>query len=76
MRVLMANPPGYGGPDYDDHLCTELGRLGVEVDLVTSHFRFGDVPRPRGYRRRELFYPVSSRIFGRSRLRIPCSVRV
>ncbi|HVG89596.1 MAG TPA: glycosyltransferase family 4 protein [Gaiellales bacterium] len=74
MRVLMANPPGYGGPDYDDHLCTELGRLGVEVDLVTSHFRFGDVPRPRGYRRRELFYPVSSRIFGRSRLRIPLKV--
>ena len=44
MRVLFANPPGYGGPDYDDHLCTELGKLGVDVELVTSRFRFGDVP--------------------------------
>ena len=71
MRVIMANPPGYGGPDYDDHLCRELGALGVEVELVTSRFRFGDVPDPVGYRRKELFYPYSSRLFRRSRLRVP-----
>jgi glycosyltransferase involved in cell wall biosynthesis len=71
MRVIIANPPGYGGPDYDDHLCRELGSLGVDVELVTSRFRFGDVPRPVGYRRSELFYPLSSRLFRRSRLRIP-----
>jgi hypothetical protein len=41
MRVIIANPPGYGGPDYDDHLCGALGRLGVDVELVTSRFRFG-----------------------------------
>ena len=70
----MANPPGYGGPDYDDHLCGELGRLGVDVELVTSRFRFGDVPQPAGYRRTELFYPLSSRLFRRSRLRIPVKV--
>jgi glycosyltransferase involved in cell wall biosynthesis len=74
MHVLMANPPGYGGPDYDDHLCSELGRLGVDVDLVTSRFRFGEVPAASGYRRRELFYPLSSRLFGRSALRIPLKV--
>ena len=71
MRVIIANPPGYGGPDYDDHLCGELGRLGADVELVTSRFRFGDVPQPSGYRRTELFYPLSSRLFRRSRLRIP-----
>jgi glycosyltransferase involved in cell wall biosynthesis len=74
MRVLFANPPGYGGPDYDDHICTEMARLGVDVELVTSRFRFGDVPAAHGYRRTELFYPLSSRLFGRSRLRIPVKV--
>jgi glycosyltransferase involved in cell wall biosynthesis len=74
MRVIMANPSGFGGPDYDDNLCSELGRLGVDVDLVTSRFRFGEVPKPRGYRRHELFYPISSRLFRRSPLRIPVKV--
>jgi glycosyltransferase involved in cell wall biosynthesis len=41
------------------------------VELVTSRFRFGDVPAPHGYRRRELFYPLSSRLFRRSPLRLP-----
>jgi glycosyltransferase involved in cell wall biosynthesis len=41
------------------------------VELVTSRFRFGTAPAPDGYRRRELFYPLSSRVFGRSRLRLP-----
>ena len=74
MRVIIANPPGYGGPDYDDHLCRELGALGVDVELVTSRFRFGEVPDPVGYRRKELFYPLSSRLFRRSRLRVPLKV--
>ncbi|MDX6533907.1 MAG: hypothetical protein QOF68_1651 [Gaiellales bacterium] len=74
MRVIMANPSGFGGPDYDHNLCSELGSLGVDVDLVTSRFRFGEVPRPRGYTRHELFYPVSSRLFRRSPLRIPLKV--
>jgi len=38
---------------------------------VTSPFRFGEAPAPDGYRRSELFYPVSSKVFRRSRLRIP-----
>jgi D-inositol-3-phosphate glycosyltransferase len=38
---------------------------------VTSRFRFGDAPEPTGYERSEPFYPVSSRLFRRSRLRIP-----
>ena len=38
---------------------------------MTSRFRFGDVPLPDGYRRSELFYPLSSRLFRRSPLRLP-----
>ena len=41
---------------------------GRGVELVTSPFRFGDPPEPDGYTRSELFYPLSSKIFRRSRL--------
>ena len=70
MRVVLADPPAFT-PSYDHELATALARAGAEVELVTSRFRFGDVPEPDGYRRRELFYPLSARIFGRSRLRLP-----
>ena len=32
------------------------------------------MPEPDGYRREELFYPLSSRLFQRSRLRLPMKV--
>ena len=70
MRVLLADPPAFT-PPYDHELAAALARAGAEVDLVTSHFRFGKAPEPDGYRRREIFYPVTSRVFGRSRLRLP-----
>jgi glycosyltransferase involved in cell wall biosynthesis len=70
MRVLLADPPAFT-PQYDHALASALARAGADVDLVTSPFRFGDAPVPDGYRRRELFYPLSSRLFQRSRLRIP-----
>ncbi len=70
MRVVVADPPAYT-PPYDHELAAALGRAGAEVELVTSRFRFGDSPQPYGYRRRELFYPLSSRLFRRSRLRLP-----
>ena len=73
MRVVLADPPAFT-PDYDHELAAALVRAGAEVELVTSHFRFGDAPAPDGYRRRELFYPLSSRLFGRSRLRLPLKV--
>ncbi len=73
MRVLLADPPAFT-PPYDHELAAALARAGAEVDLVTSHFRFGKAPEPVGYRRRELFYPLSSRLFGRSRLRLPFKV--
>src|SRR5262245_9828583 len=73
MRVLLADPPAFT-PTYDHELAAALARAGADVELVTSRFRFGDAPAADGYARRELFYPVSSRVFGRSRLRVPLKV--
>jgi glycosyltransferase involved in cell wall biosynthesis len=70
MRVLLADPPAFT-PPYDHALASALARAGAEVELVTSPFRFGEAPAPDGYRRTELFYPVSSKVFRRSRLRVP-----
>ena len=68
MRVVIADPPAYT-PQYDRALAAALGRAGVEVELVTSRFRFGAVAPPAGYVAREWFYPLSSRM-GSSRLRL------
>src|SRR5262249_28914316 len=70
VRVLLADPPAFT-PPYDHELAAALARAGLDVDLVTSRFRFGDAPEAEGYARRELFYPLSSRVFGRSPLRLP-----
>jgi glycosyltransferase involved in cell wall biosynthesis len=73
VRVLLADPPAFT-PPYDHELAAALARAGADVELMTSRFRFGDPPEPDGYRRRELFYPFSSRVFGRSPLRLPVKV--
>ena len=70
MRVLLADPPAFT-PWYDHELAAALARGGADVELATSRFRFGEIPAPNGYRRSERFYPLSSRLFGRSRLRLP-----
>jgi len=70
VRVLLADPPAFT-PWYDHELAAALARSGADVELATSRFRFGDVPASDGYRRSERFYPLSSRLFGRSRLRLP-----
>jgi glycosyltransferase involved in cell wall biosynthesis len=70
VRVLLADPPAFT-PWYDHELAAALARAGADVELATSHFRFGAVPAADGYRRSEAFYPLSSRLFRRSRLRLP-----
>ena len=70
MRVLLADPPAFT-PWYDHELASALARAGADVEVATSHFRFGSIPAPDGYRRSESFYPLSSRLFRRSRLRLP-----
>ena len=70
MRALLVDPSAFT-PAYDHELAAALARAGADVELVTSRFRFGDTDDPDGYTRTELFYPLSSRIFRRSRLRLP-----
>lgn len=62
----MVDPAAYT-PPYDHALCSALGRAGAEVTLVTSRFAYGEVARPEGYVRRELFYRASSRLGSRPR---------
>src|SRR3569833_292829 len=70
MRIVLADPPACT-PPYDHELAAALARAGADVTLVTSRFRFGNAPTPHGYSRREPFYPLSSRLFQRARLRRP-----
>ena len=73
MRIVLADPPAFT-PAYDHELAAALARAGADVELLTSHFRFGDVPASVGYTRSEPYYRLSSRLFGRSRLRLPLKV--
>ena len=68
MRVVLSDPPAYT-PPYDRSLAAALAAAGVDVELVTSRFRFGSVAAANGYRAKEWFYPVSSRM-GTSRVRL------
>lgn len=73
VRIVLADPPAFT-PAYDHALASALAEAGADVELVTSRFRFGESPRPDGYVRSEIFYPLSSRLFRRSRLRVPLKV--
>src|SRR3954453_12776314 len=70
MHVVLADPPAFT-PQYDHELAAALARAGADVELLTSRFRFGEIPRADGYRRVDTLYPLSSRLFRRSRLRLP-----
>jgi glycosyltransferase involved in cell wall biosynthesis len=61
MRVVIADPPAYT-PPYDYALAGGLARLGVDVRLVTSPFRYGAVPEPHGFAVDESLYRLSSRV--------------
>jgi glycosyltransferase involved in cell wall biosynthesis len=70
MRLLLVDPASFT-PQYDHELASSLARAGVDVELLTSRFRFGEAPTANGYTRSEIFYPVSNRLFKRSRARVP-----
>ena len=70
MQIVLADPPAFT-PQYDHELAAALARTGADVRLLTSRFRFGETPAPENYERDERLYPLSSRLFGRSRMRLP-----
>ena len=55
MRVQLVDPSAFT-PPYDHALAAALARAGAEVELVTSRFLYGPVPRGDGYSVSELFY--------------------
>ncbi len=59
MRVQVVDPPAFT-PPYDHSLCAALARAGADVELVTSRFLYGPVPRENGYRVNEAFHRRSS----------------
>jgi glycosyltransferase involved in cell wall biosynthesis len=67
MQVALVDPLAYT-PPYDHHLAAALARRGHDVTLLTSEFLHGDAPEPDGYRREEIFLPLSTRLL-RSRPR-------
>ncbi|HZV72544.1 MAG TPA: glycosyltransferase family 4 protein [Conexibacter sp.] len=55
LNVHVIDPSAFT-PPYDHALCAALARAGADVELVTSRFAYGDVPRADGYAVREAFY--------------------
>jgi glycosyltransferase involved in cell wall biosynthesis len=60
MLVHVVDPAAYT-PPYDHALAGALARAGAEVELVTSRFPHGPVPRRQGYSVDERFYPRAGR---------------
>jgi glycosyltransferase involved in cell wall biosynthesis len=65
MRIVIADPAGYT-PPYDHSLSAALARRGHPVDLLTCPSRFGPLPEPAGFRRHEVFFPLTGRLFRRA----------
>lgn len=55
LNVQLVDPSAFT-PPYDHALSAALARAGAQVELVTSRFAYGDVPRAEGYAVREAFY--------------------
>src|SRR5918996_4304190 len=60
MRVQIVDPSAFT-PPYDHALSAALARAGADVELVTSRFLYGPVPREDGYLVREAFYRRTAR---------------
>jgi len=65
MRIALLDPPSFTSP-YDHALASALARRGHDVTLLASPFAHGKVPEPDGYRREEIFLPLSSRLVRRA----------
>src|SRR4051794_41945590 len=69
MRVHLVDPRGDVTP-YDHALAGALARAGADVELVTSRFLYGPVPREDGYRVSELFYRRAAGVGFKARARV------
>jgi glycosyltransferase involved in cell wall biosynthesis len=65
LRIALLDPPSFTAP-YDHALASALARRGHDVTLLASPFSHGAVPEPEGYRREEVFLPLSSRLLRRA----------
>jgi glycosyltransferase involved in cell wall biosynthesis len=63
MRVQLVDPSAFT-PPYDHALAAALARAGADVELVTSRFAYGPVPRAEGYAVSERFYRRTVARFG------------
>jgi glycosyltransferase involved in cell wall biosynthesis len=71
LRIVLIDPSA-STPPYDANLAAALAGCGHDVELVESPSRF-DSSTPAPFRRREIFFPVSGRVFRhapRGRLRL------
>lgn len=55
VSVQVVDPSAFT-PPYDHALCAALARAGADVELITSRFLYGPVPREGGYRVDAHFY--------------------
>lgn len=62
IRVHVIDMPAWT-PPYDHALCRGLVRAGAAVELITTYFPFGAVPRGEGYGVSEVFYRRSARLY-------------
>jgi glycosyltransferase involved in cell wall biosynthesis len=70
MKVQLVDPSAFT-PPYDRALAGALARGGVEVELLTSRFLYGEVPPAEGYRVAEHFYRHSTALGLGARARLP-----
>jgi glycosyltransferase involved in cell wall biosynthesis len=77
MRIQLVDPSAFT-PPYDHALAAALARAGVDVELVTSPFLYGPVPRADGYRVTEHFYRRTARrgLEGRGRVALKLAEHV
>jgi glycosyltransferase involved in cell wall biosynthesis len=72
VRIALLDPPSFT-PPYDHALAAALARRGNEVHLLASPLPVEYDRAPNGYRRHDVFLPVSGRLFrrrSRSRARL------
>src|SRR5437667_2530426 len=77
MRIQLVDPSAFT-PPYDHALAAALARAGVDVELVSSRFLYGPVPRADGYRVTEHFYRRTARrgLEGRGRVALKLAEHV